>query len=218
MAATSQPPYQTFPIRLPAAGIAVAALLWFVMFSPWTAPGVNFWLAMSCSAALLSGYSLYLRRRELPAALGVTGRDILIGLLCAAGLYGFFFLGNELARMLFSFAGSQIGGVYATRSQASPALIGALLLLLIGPAEEIFWRGLAQEQFMQKFGEVKGFILTTTAYTLVHLPSWNFMLLAAALVAGLFWGFLYMKVRRLAPCIISHALWDCVIFAIFPIS
>ncbi len=218
MESTTHPSFLTLPLRFPAIGIAAAAILWFIMFSPWTAPAVNFWLAMSCSAALLTGYSLTLRRKELPAALGVTGRDVVIGLVSAAGLYGLFFAGNELSRMLFSFAGSQIGGVYATRSQAHPALIGALLLVLIGPAEEIFWRGLAQEQFMQKFGEAKGFILTTAVYTLVHLPSGNFMLIAAALVAGLFWGLLYMKLRRLAPCIISHALWDCVIFAVFPIS
>ena len=27
--------------------VAVAAVLWFVMFSPWTAPMVNFWYAMT---------------------------------------------------------------------------------------------------------------------------------------------------------------------------
>ena len=33
--------------------VAVAAVLWFVMFSPWTAPMVNFWYAMTASAVIL---------------------------------------------------------------------------------------------------------------------------------------------------------------------
>ena len=36
-----------------AAALMAAAALWFIMFSPWTAPHVNFWAAMSCSAAIL---------------------------------------------------------------------------------------------------------------------------------------------------------------------
>ena len=33
--------------------LSVAALLWFVMFSPWTAPHIDFWATMSFSAAVL---------------------------------------------------------------------------------------------------------------------------------------------------------------------
>jgi len=30
-------------------GIAIAAVLWFMMFSPWTAPYLNFWIAIAVS-------------------------------------------------------------------------------------------------------------------------------------------------------------------------
>ena len=33
--------------------ILIAAALWFVMFSPWTAPYLNFWWAMTASACVL---------------------------------------------------------------------------------------------------------------------------------------------------------------------
>ena len=35
-----------------AAAVAAAALLWFLMFSPWTGGRLNFWLAMSASAVI----------------------------------------------------------------------------------------------------------------------------------------------------------------------
>ena len=43
-------------------GIAIAAVLWLVMFSPWTSPGLNFWYAMSASAAVLIAVSTLFRR------------------------------------------------------------------------------------------------------------------------------------------------------------
>jgi membrane protease YdiL (CAAX protease family) len=210
--------YKSFKLVYPVIGFVGAAILWFIMFSPLTAPHVNFWFTMSCSAASLTLYSIILRRSELQPAFQIKSSDIIIGFGAAVFLYGLFFLGNTISHMLFSFAGQQVSGVYATKSQANTAVIGMLLLLLIGPAEEIFWRGFAQEQLMQRFGLWKGFFMTTLVYTLVHVPSLNFMLIMAALIAGLFWGWMYLKFRRLAPCIISHAVWDCVIFAILPIT
>lgn len=210
-------PYRSYPLRFPVIGFIAATVLWFIMFAPVTAPLVNFWMLMTLSAASLTIYSLIVRRAELAAAFRVSIRDVAIGLATAALLYGVFFVGDAVSRLLFSFAQQQVGGVYATRTQADTRLIGALLLFIIGPAEEIFWRGFAQEQLMQRFGAAPGFLVTTAVYTLVHVPSLNFMLIMAALIAGLFWGWMYLKLRRLAPCIISHAVWDCVIFAIAPI-
>ena len=210
--------YKSFNLTYPVIGFCGAAILWFIMFSPLTALYVNFWFMMSCSAASLTVYTIILRRNEIRIAFQIKSSDIIIGLGAALLLYGLFYLGNYISHLLFSFAGQQVSGVYATKSQANTALIGILLLILIGPAEEIFWRGFAQEQLMQRFGLWKGFFITTSVYTLVHVPSLNFMLIMAALIAGLFWGWMYLKFRRLAPCIISHAVWDCVIFAILPIT
>ena len=38
--------------------VLVAAVLWFLMFSPWTAPKLNFWLAMTVSACVLMTMAL----------------------------------------------------------------------------------------------------------------------------------------------------------------
>ena len=43
--------------RKPYIAIGIAAVLWFVMFSPWTSPLLNFWAAMTFSAIILTTVS-----------------------------------------------------------------------------------------------------------------------------------------------------------------
>ena len=90
--------------------------------------------------------------------------------------------------------------------------------MLIGPAEEIFWRGYVQRTLSQKLGANKGFIVATAIYTLVHIGSLNFMLIMAAMVCGIAWGLLYrLMPERFTAITLSHALWDAAVFVIFPI-
>ena len=92
------------------------------------------------------------------------------------------------------------------------------LLLLIGPAEEIFWRGYVQERMSKKWGLNRGYLIATACYTLVHVPSCNFMLVMASMVCGLAWGFLYRQMpQHFTGIVISHALWDAAVFVWFPI-
>lgn len=89
---------------------------------------------------------------------------------------------------------------------------------MIGPAEEIFWRGYVQRTFSAKWGPVSGFIAATAVYSLVHVGSCNFMLVMAALVAGGFWGLAYrFRPDRLGALVVSHAVWDAAVFVWFPI-
>ena len=60
--------------------------------------------------------------------------------------------------------------------------------------------------------------LTTVVYSLVHIVAFNVMLLVAAAVCGLFWGWLYQREQSLIPVILSHSIWDVIIFVVFPLS
>ena len=52
----------------------------------------------------------------------------------------------------------------------------------------------------------------------MHIPTENVMLVLAALTCGLFWGALYWKTGSIIPGLISHMVWDPLIFVLFPIS
>jgi membrane protease YdiL (CAAX protease family) len=146
-------------------------------------------------------------------------KSIVLGIGSACILWGIFYVGDYLSALMFDFAKPQVSSIYGLRDGTKDVLIALELFLIVGPAEVIFWQGLVQSKMMQQLGDWKGFLLTTLIYSIVHISSFNFMLIMAALVCGAFWGFIYMtfKPRNIVPLLISHALWDVMVFILFPI-
>ena len=144
--------------------------------------------------------------------------DIALGILMAAALWGVFWIGDRLSSLMFDFARPQVNLIYGMKEGENPVVLTLLMLFIIGPAEEIFWRGYIQNKFSKKWNPNIGFIVTTLIYGLVHISKFNFMLIMAALVAGFIWGLAYRFFpERLGAIILSHALWDCAVFIWFPI-
>jgi len=191
----------------------VAALLWFVTFYL----GFSvFWVKISLSAAGLALVSL--RLQPVPLATLLPGpRDLLRGIVTAMALWAIFWLGKQVSTLLFPFAEGQIGAIYGKGEGFSRWGVFALLLLVTGPSEEIYWRGFLQKNLMDRHGKAKGWLGATAVYALVHIWSFNFMLIGAAAVAGAFWGLCYWHWGRLAPVIVSHSIWSAVVFSVFPI-
>ena len=197
--------------------ILLAFLLWAVMFSPWTAPFVPFWWMMTFSAFTLTVLSSIVSPGWWKCVRWSVS-NLLFGIVIAVVLWCVFWVGDKASTWLFDFARPQVNLIYGMKEGESPWLLSCLLLFLIGPAEEIFWRGYVQETFSKKFSPNTGFILATACYTLVHIASFNFMLIMASMVCGLAWGLLYrLFPQRFSAIILSHALWDAAVFVWFPI-
>jgi membrane protease YdiL (CAAX protease family) len=145
-------------------------------------------------------------------------KKIGIGLLSAIILFGVFFIGNFVFRYLFGFAAGQIDQVYQLKTQASSARIFLLMALIIGPGEELFWRGFIQKQLSGASRKYFGFAVTVVLYTMVHIASGNVMLILAALVCGLAWGGLYLRYRSITLNVVSHTVWDIAVFLVFPLT
>ena len=197
--------------------ILLAFLLWTVMFSPWTAPFVPFWWMMTFSAFTLTVLSSIVSPGWWKCVRWSVS-NLLFGIVIAVVLWCVFWVGDKASTWLFDFARPQVNLIYGMKEGESPWLLSCLLLFLIGPAEEIFWRGYVQETFSKKISPNTGFILATACYTLVHIASFNFMLIMASMVCGLAWGLLYrLFPQRFSAIILSHALWDVAVFVWFPI-
>jgi membrane protease YdiL (CAAX protease family) len=195
--------------------LLLAAVFWIEMF---VLKNFNFWIEMLIASALLAGVSVYINGKDINAKLyHFKPSYILTGLISAAILYGLFFAGDRISALLFTFANNQVTGIYGNKSLLNPATIGLLLFFIIGPAEEIFWRGFVQDTLAQKFGENKGWIIGALIYGGVHIFAMNFMLFMAALICGLFWGYVFKRYKSLWPGIISHAVWDLTIFILLPV-
>ncbi|MBQ8471455.1 MAG: CPBP family intramembrane metalloprotease [Alistipes sp.] len=197
--------------------VVVAVVLWGLMFSPLTAPRFDFWMTMSGSALILTSLATLFA----PAwweRLRFTREHLILGVAIAVALWCVFWMGDKVSQWLFSFARPEVDAIYGIKEGSSPWVLSLLLLCLIGPAEEIFWRGYVQERMSKRWGANRGFLVATAIYALVHLPSCNFMLVMAALVCGIAWGGLYrLFPERFTAIILSHALWDAAVFVWFPI-
>lgn len=145
-------------------------------------------------------------------------KNIAGGVGLAVVLWGVFWLGDKASAWLFDFARPQVELIYGMKTGENPWLLSILLLILIGPAEEIFWRGYVQNALSKRWSPNVGFIVTTLVYALVHIWSFNFMLVMAALVVGAIWGLAYrLYPQKLGALIVSHAVWDVAVFVVFPI-
>ena len=197
--------------------IILAAVLWTVMFSPWTAPAVNFWWMMTGSALTLSVFATLFSPgwwREVKWSIS----NVLLGVGIAVALWMIFWVGDKVSTWMFDFARPQVELIYGMKNGENPWLLSILLLILIGPAEEIFWRGYVQNALSKRWSPNVGFIVTTLVYALVHIWSFNFMLVMAALVVGAIWGLAYrLYPQKLGALIVSHAVWDVAVFVVFPI-
>ncbi|MFB6291110.1 MAG: lysostaphin resistance A-like protein [Candidatus Bipolaricaulia bacterium] len=193
--------------------VLLAYGFWFVTFylNPY-----NFWLEMSVSVLILAGLSLR-TWKSYDRLVDWNYRSILLGIGSAVGLYGVFWVGNFVVTNLIPFAEGEIAAVYSNSSSAIMPVIGILLVTVIGPGEEIFWRGTVQETLEERFGELIGLTAGALLYSLVHVWALNLTLLLAALVCGIVWGWMYRVEDNLAPLIVSHSLWSLLIFVIFPV-
>ena len=198
--------------------IVIACIFWLEMFVLKT---FNFWLEMTIAASLLAAIGVYINHKNGEAInyrlYYFEPKYILIGIISAALLYLVFYTGDIVSKLILPFADKQVVGVYDNKSLLDPKIIGLLLLFVIGPSEEIFWRGFVQDTLAEKFGDNKGWVYASLIYGAVHIVAFNFMLFMAALICGLFWGWIFRKYRSVWPGIISHALWDVTIFVLLPV-
>ncbi len=201
---------------------ALALVLFIPMFVSRQLMFLDFWWWMSTNLVIVCTLSLAhdkgLRREMAGDLPRQAGYKILVGIASAALLYLVFRAGNFLSREMFEFAGRDIGRVYGFKDGAGAMRIALLMLFIIGPGEELFWRGFVQGNLSAQKGKIPGFWLGVLFYTLIHVATGNVILILAAFTGGLFWGWLYMRYRSLLVNMVSHIVWDISVFLLLPFS
>jgi len=186
-------------------------VLWYFVFR---SPPFGFWPTITLSAMLLFAVSLY-RIRRMPFR--VTFEGFVVGLASALALYSFFWAGFQIVKGAPGLS-QQVSMVYGLRGGFPLELIALALVFPIGPTEEVYWHGLIQRYLNVPLGTARGLLTTTILYSAIHIPTLNPSLLLVALVGGLVWGYLFNRYDNLFPVIVSHILFDELIFVILIIS
>ena len=190
-------------MKLLALGIGAAFAAFGLTFR---GPRARFWDRMTVTGLVLGGLALATDREARRVRIGP--REIALGLGSAAGLYGIFRVGDTVAREVMPRGGQEIGDIYALRSLRPKEELAARLGLVIGPAEELFWRGFVQNR--------TGYLSATALYGGAHIVTENATLIGAATVAGAYWGLLRAIGVPLGALVVSHVAWDIWIFLIAP--
>jgi membrane protease YdiL (CAAX protease family) len=190
-------------VNLLALGIGAAVAAFGRVFR---GPGERFWDRMTATGLVLGGLALATDRDARRVHVGP--REIASGLATAAGLYGIFRVGDAVARKVMPRGGEEIGDIYALRSLRPKEELAARLGLVIGPAEELFWRGFVQGR--------AGYLTATALYGGAHIVTENATLIGAATIAGAYWGLLRAFGMPLWALVVSHVAWDIWIFLVAP--
>jgi uncharacterized protein len=152
--------------------------------------------------------------------------DLTIGILAAgvlfAGSWGFSKTLKLPQLLWLARLYDQMGDAATLRKNIS-ALVAVLVITAI--AEEIVWRGLVVSLLEEKIGSRRAWVWAAVLYSIAHVPTiWalkdinagpNPLLVAAALGAGLVWGFMARRFERLVPGMISHVFFDWLVLMMF---
>jgi membrane protease YdiL (CAAX protease family) len=198
----------------PAVSAATLAVGYASFAATFLGPKEKFWQRMTRTGLLLGGAAIATDvdvREARP-----TAKDVATGAAIAAALYGVFTIGDKAARVIMPSGAEDIGEIYQLRTLRPKGEIAARLATVVGPAEELYWRGMLQSELTRRYGPVKGAALATAAYGGVHVCTRNPTLLGAATVAGASWSALRAVGVSMPALVVSHIIWDIWIFLVQP--
>jgi len=173
-----------------------------------------FWYIYTATALFLIAYSIMNEESEdsLPVH-----KYLLLGIGTGFGIYLIFWVGHFFLQAIqFSHAVAQVEYLY-WKIAPKDIIHYILLILILVPGEEFFWRGFIQKRLLRYSSFWQSIILTSILNASVYLFTSLYTLLIAALISGLVWGWLYAKYRSLPLAIISHLTFDLTMFLFLPL-
>ncbi len=163
------------------------------------------WLGMTVVMGALGVAALFFG--AVRSRLRLSPGRILLGLGLGAALYGL----TRVALLGFAAAWPGWEGHARTllswRGDHGPAFLFPTLVMIV-LAEEALWRGVATRLFAERWGRLSGLVSGAALYTAAHVATLNPLLLLAAFLLGLAWGWLYLATDDLVLPSACHLGWD----------
>ena len=191
-------------------GIVLAFILWYLVFLSNLL--YSFWFRVTGASIVLMLYAKYYKEKKIEI-LCFSLVKVILGIFSGFALYSLFFIGFSVFK---PFVSDGAVNVYRFRSELS-LTIPAILLFITSFCEESFWIAFIQENLFKLYGRF-GIIITSLLYALIHLPTFNYPLVFAALIAGLYWGLLYFYTNSFWVVVFSHIVWTELIFVLVPLK
>ena len=190
-----------------ALGVAVA---WRLV----SARRISIWPVMTAVVGVAAALSLLTGEVKLSANV----RPVLAaaaGLGAGAGLYLATAAFLLVARRVPVFERG-VREIYDQRRGLTLATAIVLAAVIVGPCEEIFWRGLFQWRLSNAAGAGGGAALTLIAYAAANAASASLPIALGAIVSGAVWGGLAWWTGGVMAGVLCHMLWTGLMVAFPP--
>jgi hypothetical protein len=148
-----------------------------------------------------------------------SARSIALGLGIAALLYLVFIGGNAgiASTHPFGISSSNENSIYSLiASPGNPFYLQILVLMFDAVGYESYFRGVLQQRLGTRLGRAApaGVAALDAA---IHIISLNPLWVASTFIVDTFWGYGYRYTKDLTGNVVSHFVWDILIFVLFPI-
>jgi membrane protease YdiL (CAAX protease family) len=158
------------------------------------------------------------------AAVVAMGGDLAIGTAAEALAGAAVGIGLYVATRVFVWVASRwepfrrhVVEKYEEADEVSLARSLLLSLLVMVPAEELFWRGFAQADLTAtSMGAVAGSIFAWALYVAANVASLSLPIVAGAIVGGGVWAWLWWATGGMLAPLASHILWTGLMLALPP--
>ena len=93
-----------------------------------------------------------------------------------------------------------------------------LLILIIAPGEEFFWRGFVQQKLKTTMSPFFAVVISSLLFSLSMAFSGFWLGVLAAFISGMFWGVLYEWKKSMPLIIIAHITMVILLFLVLPLN
>lgn len=93
-----------------------------------------------------------------------------------------------------------------------------LLILIIAPGEELFWRGFIQQKLKSYMSPFFAVLTSSLLFGLSMSFSGFWLGVLAAVTSGILWGFLYEWKKSMPLIIITHITMTILLFLVLPLN
>ncbi|WML31982.1 type II CAAX endopeptidase family protein [Neobacillus sp. OS1-32] len=189
-------------------GLIIAHILIYFSFHD----KVIFWYIFTGSILVLITYSMFQGDVDDESSFL---KYFVFGLFSGLVLYGVIWLGYQLVSLFPLHIDRKIQTLY---KWYGPSYFWQYLALILvaAPGEELFWRGFIQKRLMLYLKPAASILLGACLYASVNIYSGSFLLIITSLISGIAWGSLYFWKKSMPLVIVSHIVFDILIFIIFP--
>lgn len=193
-----------------AGGVFLAYLLVFVAFDRTDV----FWYLYTAAILFLISYSIIHEPLDDEAP---TKQYITYGVISGIALYVLFFVGDWVLGIIPNPLSEQVDSVYTHFSFEFFWHYLVLIFIMI-PGEEIFWRGFVLKKLLVWLNPIGAIFAGALLNGAAFYFTGYFILVIAAFVSGLVWGWLYIWKRSIRLVILSHLTFNLLLLILFPLQ